>query len=110
MRRFILAALLLVVLALPARAADPIRIGFSDNLTGGSAPNGKQILLAFEIWRDDVNAKGVYSGPAESSWFITTTRPIPRTCRRFIRSSSTSTRSICWSDPTAPISWRPPSR
>lgn len=42
----------------PARAADPIKVGFSMALTGGVAPNGKQILLALEIWRDDVNAKG----------------------------------------------------
>jgi branched-chain amino acid transport system substrate-binding protein len=27
-------------------------------LTGAVAPNGKQLLLALEIWRDDVNAKG----------------------------------------------------
>jgi branched-chain amino acid transport system substrate-binding protein len=51
-----LAALLLV--AAPARAADPIRIGFSMALTGAVAPNGNQILAAFEIWRDDVNARG----------------------------------------------------
>jgi branched-chain amino acid transport system substrate-binding protein len=41
-----------------ARAADPIKVGFSMALTGGVAPNGHQILLALEIWRDDVNAKG----------------------------------------------------
>src|SRR5262245_33042035 len=50
-----LAALLLPTLA---QAADPLRVGFSMALTGGVAPNGKQILLALEIWRDDVNAKG----------------------------------------------------
>jgi len=44
--------------ALPTRAAEPIRIGFTMALTGAVAPNGKQILAAFEIWRDDVNAKG----------------------------------------------------
>ena len=27
-------------------------------LTGAVAPNGQQILAAFEIWRDDVNARG----------------------------------------------------
>jgi branched-chain amino acid transport system substrate-binding protein len=47
-----------LLLAIPARAADPIRVGFSMALTGAVAPNGKQILAAFEIWRDDVNAKG----------------------------------------------------
>src|SRR5665213_1678775 len=76
MPRFILAAVLLAALALPARAADPIRIGFSDNLTGGSAPNGKQILLAFEIWRDDVNAKGGILGrPVELVYYDDQTNP-----------------------------------
>lgn len=40
------------------RAADPIKVGFSMALTGAVAPNGKQNLLALELWRDDVNAKG----------------------------------------------------
>jgi branched-chain amino acid transport system substrate-binding protein len=44
--------------AQPAKAADPIRIGTSMSLTGGVAPNGKQVLLAMQIWRDDINAKG----------------------------------------------------
>jgi branched-chain amino acid transport system substrate-binding protein len=39
-------------------AADPIRVGFSMSLTGGVAVNGKQLLTALEIWRDDVNARG----------------------------------------------------
>ena len=43
--------------AIPA-IADPIKVGFSMALTGAVAPNGKQLLLALEIWRDDVNAKG----------------------------------------------------
>jgi len=41
-----------------ARAADPIRIGLSVSLTGGVAANGKQVLLAMQIWKDDVNARG----------------------------------------------------
>jgi branched-chain amino acid transport system substrate-binding protein len=76
MHRFILAALLLAALALPVRAADPIRIGFSDNLTGGSAPNGKQLLLAFQIWRDDVNAKGGILGrPVELVFYDDQSNP-----------------------------------
>ena len=56
----VLAALLpmLLLAALPARATDPIRIGFSMALTGGVAANGKMLLAALEMWRDDVNAKG----------------------------------------------------
>src|SRR5262249_60363196 len=48
----------------PARAAEPIKLGFSMALTGAVAPNGKQLLLALEIWRDDGNAKGGLFGRA----------------------------------------------
>ena len=37
---------------------NPIKIGFGMSLTGGLAGGGKQSLLAFEIWRDQINAKG----------------------------------------------------
>jgi branched-chain amino acid transport system substrate-binding protein len=42
----------------PARAADPIRIGFGMSLTGPLSANGKSSLLAMKIWEDDTNAKG----------------------------------------------------
>jgi branched-chain amino acid transport system substrate-binding protein len=41
-----------------ARAADPIKIGFSMPLTGGLASNGKAILTAYQMWEEDINAKG----------------------------------------------------
>lgn len=41
-----------------ARAAQPITIGFGMALSGGLAAAGKTALLAMQIWRDDVNAKG----------------------------------------------------
>ncbi|HEY1983596.1 MAG TPA: amino acid ABC transporter substrate-binding protein [Xanthobacteraceae bacterium] len=41
-----------------ARAADPIKIGFSASLTGGLASSGKANLLAQQIWRERVNADG----------------------------------------------------
>ncbi len=41
-----------------ARAAEEITIGFGMALTGGLAAIGKTGLLAIQIWRDDVNAKG----------------------------------------------------
>jgi branched-chain amino acid transport system substrate-binding protein len=56
------AACALVLATLAAPAADPIRIGFSMALTGGVAANGKVLLAALEIWRDDVNAKGGVMG------------------------------------------------
>src|SRR5690242_17097601 len=59
-RRWGLATLviLLALATLPARAADPIKIGFSMSLTGGLAGGGKSALLAIQIWAEDVNAKG----------------------------------------------------
>jgi len=52
------AALALALVVLPARAAEPIKVGFSMAQTGPTAGIGKQILVALQIWRDDVNAKG----------------------------------------------------
>ena len=40
------------------RAAEPITIGFSIELTGPLAVVGKTGLLAFQIWTEDVNKKG----------------------------------------------------
>jgi branched-chain amino acid transport system substrate-binding protein len=43
----------------PAFAQEnPIKIGFGMSVTGGLAGGGRQSLLAFEIWRDEINAKG----------------------------------------------------
>jgi len=53
----VLAATLLFSMA-PARAADPIKIGFGMALTGPLAPNGKMSLVAMQVWEDDINAKG----------------------------------------------------
>jgi branched-chain amino acid transport system substrate-binding protein len=52
------------VFCLPARAADPVKVGFSMALTGAVAQNGKQLIIALELWRDDVNARGGLLGPA----------------------------------------------
>ena len=41
-----------------AKAAEPIKIGFSMALTGGLAGGGKQALVAMEMWADDVNKQG----------------------------------------------------
>jgi branched-chain amino acid transport system substrate-binding protein len=55
---FLAAFALAMLLGAPARAADPITIGFGMALTGPLAANGKSSLLAMKIWEDDVNAKG----------------------------------------------------
>jgi len=49
-------------LATAAHAADPIKIGCSISLTGGVAVNGKQVMMGWEIWRDDINAHGGLMG------------------------------------------------
>jgi branched-chain amino acid transport system substrate-binding protein len=41
-----------------ARAADPIKIGFSMPLTGSLASTGKAILTAYQMWEANTNAKG----------------------------------------------------
>ena len=54
-----LAAGAAVGVAAPAIAQNkPLTIGFSMNLTGPLAPNGKAALLAAQIWEEDINAKG----------------------------------------------------
>jgi hypothetical protein len=39
------------------RAADTVKIGFRP-LTGPLASNGKAILTAYQMWQEDINAKG----------------------------------------------------
>ena len=58
------------VYAAPAHAPDPMKVGVSLSLTGGVASNGKQILMALELWRDDVNATGGLLGrPVEIVYY-----------------------------------------
>jgi branched-chain amino acid transport system substrate-binding protein len=42
----------------PVSAADPIRIGFSVQLTGSLASSGNANLLAQQIWAEEINARG----------------------------------------------------
>jgi hypothetical protein len=49
---------------------------FQHARTGAAAPNGKQNLLALEIWRDDVNAKGGRLGrPVELVYYDDQSNP-----------------------------------
>jgi branched-chain amino acid transport system substrate-binding protein len=41
-----------------AQNKEPIKIGFSMELTGPFAVVGKTGLLAFKIWEEEINAKG----------------------------------------------------
>ena len=56
--RLLILAVPVLLLAVPGRAEDPIRIGFGMALTGPLAANGKMSLVAMKIWEEDVNAKG----------------------------------------------------
>jgi branched-chain amino acid transport system substrate-binding protein len=59
-----------VALAPAVGAADPIKIGFSMPLTGGLAGGGKSVILAFELWKEDINAKGGLLGrPVELVYY-----------------------------------------
>jgi branched-chain amino acid transport system substrate-binding protein len=56
---FVAIAILAIMMAhAPAKAQEPIRIGFGMSLTGPLSANGKSALLAMKIWEEDINAKG----------------------------------------------------
>jgi branched-chain amino acid transport system substrate-binding protein len=70
------ALVLSALIASAAVAADPIKVGLSIGLTGSNAPNGKPLLTALEIWRDDVNAAGGLLGrPVELVYYDDQTSP-----------------------------------
>jgi branched-chain amino acid transport system substrate-binding protein len=52
------AGLVFAAMPPPARAAEPIKIGFGMALTGGLAASGKAALLAMQIWEQETNAEG----------------------------------------------------
>jgi branched-chain amino acid transport system substrate-binding protein len=60
-----------------ARAADDaVKVGFSMALTGSVAQNGKQLVIALELWRDDVNAHGGLLGrPVELVYYDDQSNP-----------------------------------
>jgi branched-chain amino acid transport system substrate-binding protein len=60
----------------PARAAEPIRIGFGMSLTGPNAGAGKVFLVGREIWREETNAKGGLLGrPVEFVYYDDQSNP-----------------------------------
>jgi branched-chain amino acid transport system substrate-binding protein len=75
-RVIVAAAAVLFSLSPSASAAEPINVGFSMALTGGVAQNGKQLLIALQLWRDDVNAKGGLLGrPVELVYYDDQSNP-----------------------------------
>jgi branched-chain amino acid transport system substrate-binding protein len=57
-KRLALLVLIGLLVAVPVLAAEPIKIGFSAQQTGSTAGIGRAILLAVQIWAEDVNAAG----------------------------------------------------
>ncbi len=52
-------AIVLAASSAPAQTnLPPIKIGLGEALTGGLAPGGKAALLVYQIWADEVNARG----------------------------------------------------
>ena len=75
-RRIVAAISISFALVGSARAADPIKVGFSMALTGSVAQNGKQLIIALELWRDDVNANGGLLGrPVELVYYDDQSNP-----------------------------------
>lgn len=73
-----LAALLVAMggLAMPGRAAAPIKVGIDLGMTGANGPTSGQILLSLHIWRDDINAKGGLLGrPVQIVYYDDQTNP-----------------------------------
>jgi branched-chain amino acid transport system substrate-binding protein len=70
------AAAAVTLLATPAQAQEPIKIGYSMAMTGGLGPNGKSALLAQKIWEEDINAKGGLLGrPVKLIYYDDQTNP-----------------------------------
>ena len=66
----LVAGAIFVINSANAQGKKPIKIGFAMSLTGFLSPNGKQALLASEIWRDQVNkAGGLLGRPVELVYY-----------------------------------------
>ena len=54
----LLACVLSTVPGATQPAQPPIKIGFGMALTGGLAAGGKQALVTYQLWAEEVNARG----------------------------------------------------
>lgn len=57
-RRVVIAGALLIGLAGPALAAEPIKLGIALSMTGNLADSADHYRKAIELWRDEVNGRG----------------------------------------------------
>ncbi len=59
-----------------AQGTNPLRIGFAMALSGGLAGNGRATLLAYQIWANEVNARGGLLGrPVQLVFYDDQTSP-----------------------------------
>ena len=58
MLAIVASASLLMAAPTSDQQAPPIKIGFGMALTGGLAAGGKQALVTYQLWAEDVNARG----------------------------------------------------
>jgi branched-chain amino acid transport system substrate-binding protein len=59
-----------------SEAANPIKVGFSAQLTGAFASNGRSALLALQIWQEDINRSGGLLGrPVELVYYDDQSNP-----------------------------------
>lgn len=59
-----------------AQGTNPIRIGFAMALSGGLAGNGRATLLSYQIWANEVNARGGILGrPVQLVFYDDQTTP-----------------------------------
>ena len=73
------AIVMLLCGAVSSRAQEPIKIGFSMELTGPFAVVGKTGLLAFKIWEEEINAKGGLLGrPVKLVYYDDQSNPAQR--------------------------------
>jgi branched-chain amino acid transport system substrate-binding protein len=72
----LMAAAALVAAGQTSRAAEPIKIGFGMALTGGLAVGGKPALVTYQMWAEDVNARGGILGrPVQLIYYDDQTNP-----------------------------------
>lgn len=72
----ILAAVCIVFFGSAARAAEPIKIGFSIQLTGPLAASGKAALLTAQIWEEETNnAGGLLGRPVKLVYYDDQSNP-----------------------------------
>jgi branched-chain amino acid transport system substrate-binding protein len=90
-RRIIVAAAAATLLSFfhhkTTSAVEPLKIGFSMPTSGAAAQGGKQLLIALQLWRDDVNFSGGLLGrPVELVYYDDQSSPanVPGIYRKLI--------------------------